>query len=449
MISQRGDYMILIGNGRVITRDSKNTYIDKGAVLVDGERIVEVGTDVVLREKYPDVEYIDAESMVIMPGLMNAHEHIYSAYARGLSIPGSPAMNFLEILEKTWWHIDRRLTLENTYYSAMATYLECIRNGVTFVSDHHAGFGAVEGSLFTIGRAAKELNVRTCLAYEISDRDGLEKRDASIRENMDWIAYTKKQKNPMQSGLVGMHASFTLSDETLEKCQEANVHQAGYHIHVAEGAYDTQHCQNNYQMTVVERLQKHNILGRQTVTGHCIHINERDMELLQATDTMVVHNPESNMGNAVGAPDVIGMYDKGILIGLGTDGYTNDMLESLKVANILQKHRRQLPDRGFLEASNLLFNNNAKITSRLIGEKVGMLEAGALADIILVNYQAITELNADNVNGHIMFGMQGAMTDSVMINGKMIMRHRKMLHVDEEEILRKSRESARELWSRI
>lgn len=441
--------MILIGNGRVITRDSQNTYIEKGAVLVEGERIREVGTDTLLKEKYPKAKYMDAEGMVVMPGLINTHEHIYSAYARGLAISGSPARNFLEILEKTWWHIDRRLTLENTYYSALATYLECIRNGVTFVSDHHAGFGAVEGSLFAIGRAAKELNMRTCLAYEISDREGEEKRDASIRENMEWIAYTKKQNDPMQSGLVGMHASFTLSEETLEKCQDANGYHAGYHIHVAEGAYDAWHCQKYYHMSVTERLQKHNILGRQTIAGHCIHIKEKDKDILKETDTMVVHNPESNMGNAVGAPDVIGMYDKGILVGLGTDGYTNDMLESVKVANILQKHRRKLPDRGFAEACGLLFRNNAKIVSRLIGEKIGVLETGALADLIFMDYHAMTELNAHNINGHIVFGMQGAMTDSVMINGKMVMRHKKMLLVEEEEILQKSRESANELWRRI
>lgn len=447
--------MYFIGNGKVITRDKENTYLENGAVVVEGERIVDVGEENKLKEIYPDAEYLDAQGMVIMPGYINAHEHIYSAYARGLAIPGEPARNFLEILEKTWWHIDRRLTLQNTYYSAMSTYLECIRNGVTFVSDHHAGFGAVKGSLFEIGKAARELQIRTCLAYEISDRDGMEKRDASIEENMEWIAYTEqlhdadRQASRMLNGLVGMHASFTLSDETFEKCRAANTKQAGFHIHVAEGAYDEEHCQQTYHMSVVERLQQHGILGKNTVTGHCIHISESDMELLKETDTMVVHNPESNMGNAVGAPDVIGMYDKGILIGLGTDGYTNDMLESLKTANILQKHRRGLPDRGFAEAADLLFSNNARIAERILGDEVGVLKKGALADIIIVDYKPLTPMNCNNINGHVMFGMQGAMTDTTMINGKLLMRNRKLLYVDEEEILRKSRESAKELWSRI
>lgn len=447
--------VIIIGNGNLITRDSKNTYIENGAVAVEGERILSVGKDSELRKHYPDATYIDAEGMVIMPGLINAHQHIYSTYARGLSIPGEPAQNFLEILDKTWWHIDRRLTLENTYYSAMTNFIECIKNGVTFISDHHAGFGAIEGSLFELGRAAKELSVRACLCYEISDRDGIEKRDASIRENMEWLSYVKKlqEENPDKSnmlhGLVGMHASFTLSEETLEKCVMENTLQAGYHIHVAEGFYDEMHCREKYHTSVIERLQKHGILGKNTVAGHCIYVSENDMDIIKETDTMVVHNPESNMGNAVGAPDIISMYDKGILVGLGTDGYTNDMLESLKVANLLQKHRRRLPDRGFTEACDLLFQNNAKIAERLLQQKIGVLEPGALADIILVDYKPITPMNCNNLNGHIMFGMQGCMTDTTMINGKLVMRHKKLTDIDEEEIFAKSRESAAELWSRM
>ena len=442
--------MTKIGNGRLITRDKEHPYYEKGAVVVEGERIVAVGNDCDIRSEYPDAEYIDTEGRVIMPGFINAHEHIYSAYARGLNIPGEPAKNFLEILDKIWWHIDRRLTLENTYYSALVVYLESIRNGVTFVSDHHASYGSVLGSLFQIGKAAKELNIRTCLAYEISDREGEELRDESIKENIDWLKYVeeenKSDSSRMLNGMVGMHASFTLSDETLAKCREANTRNAGYHIHVAEGVYDEQHCEEHYGISVIERLYQQGILGKDTVLGHCIHINEKDMDIIKDTGSMVVYNPESNMANAVGAPNVIGMLDKNILVGLGTDGYTNDMMESLKVANLLQKHRRGLPDRGFVEASNLLFENNAKIANNIIKDIVGVLSPGALADIIIVDYSPFTDMNESNIDGHIMFGIQGYMTDSVMINGKMIMQKGKMLYVDEEEIKRKSRESARKLW---
>lgn len=444
--------MIVIGNGKLITRNDENQYIENGAVAVDGERIIKVGNDAEVKKEYPKAEYIDAQGMIIMPGLINAHQHIYSAYARGLIMPGEPAMNFLEILDKTWWHIDNRLTLDNTYYSALVTYIECIKNGVTCVVDHHAGFGSVEGSLFKIGQAADELGIRTCLAYEISDRNGKDKCDASIKENMEWIEHTKKlysddnTRSRMLSGLVGMHAAFTLSDETLAKCREANTSNAGYHIHISEGEYDEQYTKEKYNMSVVERLYKHGILGNNTLAGHCIHISDSDMDIIKDTGTKVVHNPESNMSNAVGAPQIIKMYDKGIMLGLGTDGYTNDMLESLKVANILQKHNRKLPDRGMSESCEMLFKNNATIAGSIFNDSIGVLCEGALADIIIVDYKPYTRLDKNNINGHVMFGMQGAMTDTTMINGKLLMRHRKLLNIDEEEILNKSIESANELW---
>ena len=167
------DRGILIVNGILITRDNDNPYIENGAVYTEGNRIIAVGTDEELRKKYHDAQYVDARGMLIMPGFINMHEHIYSAFARGINIPGDQPEEFLGILEHTWWNIDRHLLLENTYYSAVMTYIECIKNGVTFVNDHHASYGEIKGSLFEIAKAAERLGVRTCLAYEISDRDGL------------------------------------------------------------------------------------------------------------------------------------------------------------------------------------------------------------------------------------------------------------------------------------
>ncbi len=441
--------MILIGNGRLITRDAEHSYYRNGAVLVEGNQIREVGDFQDLKENYPSAEFIDAKGMVIMPGLINAHHHIYSAFARGLALSGEPPKDFIEILEGMWWHIDRHLTPEQVYYSAMVTYLECIQNGVTCVFDHHASYGGVAGSLFKIGEAAQELQIRTCLAYEISDRDGREKRTDALKESMDFLRYAKKKDPTMLNALIGLHASFTLSDETLALCRQQNTDHAGYHIHVAEGQYDARHCMETYGKTIIERLRDQEILGRDSIAGHCIHISESDMEILRATKTTVVHNPQSNMGNGVGSPDVIGMLDKGILVGLGTDGYTNDMLESLKTANILQKHRRGMPDRGFSEACRLLFENNAAIASHCFGQETGVLRKGAAADIILVDYEPYSPMNQQNIDGHIMFGMTGRMTDTTIINGTVLMRGRKFLQVDEAEIKKKSREAAQKLWNSL
>ncbi|MEG0115979.1 MAG: putative aminohydrolase SsnA, partial [Hydrogenoanaerobacterium sp.] len=294
--------MLLIGNGRLVTRDETNPFLENGAVLTDGDSITEIGTTAELLAKYPKAEFIDAHGGVIMPGLINAHNHIYSAFARGLTINGNNPKNFMDILEGLWWTLDRNLTLDDTEYSARATYIDSIKNGVTTVFDHHASYGSTEGSLQRISEVAKEYGVRTCLCYEVSDRDGEEKTKAAVLENEAFINAAAKDKSDMQYGMMGMHAAFTLSDKTLRLCREHTPKDVGFHIHVAEGIDDVYDSLAKYGKRIVNRLYDNDILGRRTIAGHCIHITPAEMDILKQTDTMVVHNPESNMGNAVGCP---------------------------------------------------------------------------------------------------------------------------------------------------
>ena len=316
--------MLVIGNGKLVTRDENKPFFEHGAVAADGTKIVAAGPHDEVRAKYPDAEYIDAKGRVIMPAFINTHEHIYSAFARGLSIKGYNPKGFLDILDGQWWTIDRHLTLEQVRYSAYDTMISCIRNGVTTVFDHHASFGAIEGSVFTIAEAAKDTGVRSCLCYEISDRDGMDKARASVKENADFIKYALEDDSDMLAGMMGMHAQFTISDETMELAAASKPEGAGYHIHVAEGIEDLHDCLKKYGKRIVDRLMDCKILGEKTLLGHCIYINPHEMELIHDTNTMVVHNPESNMGNACGCPPTMELVHRGILTGLGTDGYTHD-----------------------------------------------------------------------------------------------------------------------------
>ena len=225
--------MLVLGNGRVITRDDACPLIENGAVAVDGTSICRVGGSEEVRKAYPEAEFIDARGGLIMPAFINVHEHIYSSFARGLSIKGYDPKGFLDILDGMWWTIDRNLTLRDTYLSAMATYIDCIKNGVTTVFDHHASFGSIRGSLFEIERAAKEAGVRSCLCYEISDRDGMDKAREAVMENAEFIRHALKDDTGMTAGMMGMHAQFTISDETFALAAENKPDGVGYHIHVA------------------------------------------------------------------------------------------------------------------------------------------------------------------------------------------------------------------------
>lgn len=441
---------MIIGNGRVITRDEENPYIENGAVVIRDNTIIAVGDYSVLKEKYKEEEFIDAKGKVIMPGLINTHMHIYSAFARGMAGKGPAPKNFTDILENLWWRLDKGLTLEDTKYSAYTTYLDCIKNGVTTVFDHHASPYSVEGSLFTIGDVAKELGVRTCLCYETSDRDGEEILKAGIKENINFIKKYNNVNEDMLKGMFGMHAAFTLSDKSLDMCREVMEGlDAGYHIHTSEGIDDLYDSLRNHGKRVVERLMDFDILSDKTIAVHCVHVNSREMEILKQTNTNVVHNPESNMGNAVGCSPVLEFIKRGINVGLGTDGYTSDMMESIKVGNIIHKHNLCDPNVGFNEVSSMAFDNNRKISTKYFNKEVGALKEGAYGDVIIVDYNPLTPLNDNNINGHIIFGMSGRCVTDTIINGKVVMRNRLINTVDEEKIFSKSRELAQKLWERI
>ena len=445
--------MLIVGNGRVVTRDAHMPYLEHGALAIDADTIAAVGDEARLKAANPSAEYVDAHGGIIMPGLINCHTHIYSGLARGLTIQGCNPHNFLENLEQQWWKIDRNLTLDATRASAYATILDSLRDGVTTIFDHHASYCEIPGSLFAIKDVAAELGIRACLCYETSERDGAEKRDEAIAENVEfarWAHGQREQGDTMIAAMFGGHAPFTLSDETLDMMAEANNGLTGFHIHVCEGMNDVWDSRaNRGGIPPVERLLQHGLLGPDTMLGHCIHVTPAEMEIVRETGTHVVNNPESNMGNAVGCAPVLEFFRRGIDVCLGTDAYTHDMLESLKAFLCIQRHNAGAPNVGWEEAMAMLFCNNAAMASRYFGRTVGVLAPGAAADVIVMDYPAFTPLGAGNVDGHILFGMMGKNCRTTIVNGKVLYRDRAFVAFDEQRINAWTLEQARGLWGAL
>ena len=442
--------MLLIGEGTVFTRDSNCPMITRGGVLLEGSTIFAVGDYKALAEKYPEAERINAHGGLIMPGLINTHHHIYSALARGISLKDYDPHSFTDILAGLWWRIDSHLNLLDTKASAEATYMSCVENGVTTIFDHHASYGQTEGSLEVISEQARRFGVRSCLCYEISDRKGQDEMEKAVAENMRFLNAAQKDPDHL-AGMIGLHASFTLSDASMQYIISRNKSGAGYHVHVAEGVDDVTDCLDAYGIRPVERWNRLGILGNKTIAAHCIHINEKEMDLLKETDTIVVHNPESNMGNAVGAPDVLTLYKKGILLGLGTDGYTSDMLESYKAANCLVKHTNRSCRVGWTEIPAMLFNNNRRIAERFFPKPVGILKEGAYGDVIIVDYDPITPLDVSNLNGHVLFGMSGLNVITTISDGAVRMLDRELVGIglNKSTLVSGIREQAADLWRRL
>jgi len=441
---------LLVGNGRLITHDDGQPFLEDGCVAICDGLISAVGPTAELQATHPGAKFIDARGRVIMPGLINTHTHLYSAFARGMALKDGAPGSFSQILERLWWRLDKTLTLDDVYWSAMVGMIASIRNGVTTIFDHHASPRAVPTSLFRIARAARQTGLRSCLCYEVSDRDGAEVTHQGIEENREFLQYCKDLSDNRLRGLFGMHASFTLSDETLDQCGRVAAELgAGFHVHTAEAASDAENCRREHGMSIVHRWNHFGILNAKSSLAHCVHVDDHDIEELRATRANVIHNPQSNMGNAVGCAPVLEMMRRGVRVGLGTDGYTADMFESMKAASLLLKHHAGDPRVAWAEPPRMLFEENARIATECFGRPVGKLVPGAHADIILVNYDPPTPMNAENLNSHIHFGFTGGAVETVLIGGQLVMESRQLLDIDEQEVMAKSRAAAAEMWKRF
>ena len=439
---------MLIGNGTVITLGENNRIIPRGAVLIKGNTIADIGTTSRLTRRGGYKTYVDARGMLIMPGMINCHMHLYSTFARGLSPKPPPPRTFVQILERMWWPLDLALNEEDILYSALIPLIACIKNGTTMVIDHHESQGFQMGSLKLLAKALKKTGVRGSLCLGISDRYG--KGEEGVEENVEFIEKVENKKDDMVTALFGLHAAFTVKNGTLQKAvEEADRLGVGFHTHCAEDKADETQSMARYKMRVVNRLYEFGVLGPKSIAVHCVHIDKREMELLRKTGTAVVHNPQSNMNNAVGVAPVLEMMKRGITVGLGTDGMTTRMFDEVRVANILHKLANKDPRVAFAESCEMLLGNNAAIVNRYLSKPVGVLEKGALADIIVVDYVPPTPLNTDTFLGHFLFGICEAHVDSTIINGKILMKNGKLTMLNEQEIAKKSRKLAKAFWSRF
>lgn len=437
---------ILIKNGTIVTFGEHNKILKGYALLIQGGLIKKIAPQEEFTDKYSKV--IDAHGKLVMPGFINAHMHYYSTFSRGLT-KAVPATNFVDILNNLWWRLDKKLTLEDNYYSAVIPMIDAVKKGVTTLIDHHASPFAITGSLKAIEKASREIGLRSCLCYEVSDRDGEEKANEGLQENYEFAKYASSLKDNMIKAMFGLHASFTLSDKSMEQAAKlGNDANVGFHIHVAESQSDQLDCETNHKMRVIERLHKFGMLGNKTITAHCVHINENEMDLIKESDTAIVQNPQSNANNSVGIGDMVKIASKGILLGLGTDAMTVNMFEELRMG-VWMQHLKHDSSKGFIEPVNALIVNNAKIANRYF-TGLGELKEGNAADVILMDYFPPTPMDESNFAGHLVFGISQSRVDTTICAGKVLMENKKLkLKVDEEEISAKSEEACKKFWDRF
>ncbi|GAB1470047.1 putative aminohydrolase SsnA [Chloroflexota bacterium] len=441
---------MLIINANIITWEAPNRVLANSAILIEGGKIKEIGTTKSLTAKHPKAKTTDANGQYVMPGGICAHTHFYSAFARGLATPGPAPKDFPDILKKLWWPLDRSLDPESVRYSALACLVDAVKHGTTTLFDHHASPNTIDGSLDIIAEAVDKSGLRAVLCYEVTDRDGMEKANAGIQENERFIKRLASNPHPRLGAAFGLHASLTLSGATLQACAASAPEGTGFHIHTAEHESDEYDSLQKSGMRVIDRLQKHGILGPKTITAHGVDFDAREMEILSETETWLTHQTRSNMNNGVGTAQIESMMRMGVKVCLGNDGFTNSMWDDWKAAYLLHKSEHRDPRRmgGYDVQQMAIYNNTALAQAYFPNEPIGQIIPDAAADLIFVDYQPFTPLTDGNLPWHIIFGFQQSMVTSTMVAGKFLMRDRKLLTLDEAEIAARAREIAPRIWKK-
>jgi cytosine/adenosine deaminase-related metal-dependent hydrolase len=385
--------------------------------------IVERGTDLVAG----DEQVIDVGGDVVLPGMVNAHMHLYSALAVGMPVP--EISEFQQALDQVWWPLDRALNLEEVRCSAQVGLLGALRAGCTTVIDHHSSPNAIEGSLDTIAEEAGDIGVRTVLAYELSDRNGRGGLEAGIRENQ---AAVERYTGGFCRAILGLHAGFTLSDESLTRAASV----AGpVHIHVGEGEGDVAHALAQGDAGPISRLARHGLLRPDSL----LHCSDEEIEKAIQADAWLIHNPDSNRNNRVGYARPGRFGTRG---GLGTDGIGSDLFAASKAAFFAaREHHHDVDLMGMMV-------NNHRMASRLLGVQLGQLRPGYAADFVRLKGALSTPLNSENLFGHLFFGFSSAHVEDVWVAGIARLRDRKVLGVDARWIQGRARRCSQSLWGK-
>lgn len=432
----------LLTNVQIIDPFGEIEFIENGWILINDETIAEIGEGD--PAQIHDAEIIDLHGKTALPGMINAHTHLYSALAIGMPPPKNTPQNFVQKLQEIWWKLDLTLDEESTKASFEVGLMDCLQNGVTTVFDHNSSPNFANGSLELLTNIANQLGQNISVAFETTDRNGEEFFKSGLNENLS--AFEKFQSNNYVYPLIGLHASFTLSDDSLQFIyNELNkFNKWGVHVHVAEDLADEKDAQSKGYRSVIDRLNNFNLVNEHSFIIHGIHSSDSDIELLKNSGATLVHNPTSNANNRVGM--LPNSHISTMKSGLGTDGMRGNMLVEAQQGTLIRSSHLKggKPSIDYLE---LLFKNNPQIASKCFGKPIGHLSPGNQADIAIFDYKPQTVVTKDNLAGHVLFGL--TQPSDVITRGKYRVKNRKFMTVPENEIKQNARLQSAELWNKI
>ena len=433
---------IIIKNGCVVTMNDANDVLFDGAVVLEGDRITDVGptADVLARQSADGARVIDASGKAVLPGLVDLHYH--TALGKGWS----DHLPLWEYLETCWYPIIRALDYEAAYWAALASYSESIKCGVTTVNDMYRKLDA-------LADAADEIGIRAVLSNDVAlDEHNLD----TLQDNKDAYDAAHGSGDGRVEVYVGIEWLPLASPELLRDARTlADELGTGIHIHLNESLTEVENSKQRFGRRPTEVAYDAGILGRNCIAAHCVWLSDAEIALMRETGTQISHNPSSNakLGNGIARlPEILGA---GINVGIGHDAAecnnSRDLFEVMKFASLM--HRASRVDASLQQAPDVV-RMATRNGADALGHETGRLAAGRKADVILVNLksQMFTPLmpgNADHLFSHLVFAANGSCVDTTIIDGKIVMEDRRLTTVDEQKVLREANDAFRRVLDRM
>lgn len=436
MERQKVDTLII--HGQVVTMDHQDTIFDDGALAVLGDRIVALGKTEEITKKYISENVIDAKDLLVMPGLINAHTHSADSLFRGLveDLPLEPW------LERLWKPEAKFSTAENVFWGAKIAYLEMIRSGITTALDM---FWFPEALI----EAATQIGFRLVtgpIFLETISTDGI---PAERRIELAVSFLERYRGHDLITLCLQPHGVYTVPPRRLEQildlAQRTNVL---IHTHASETEAEVRNSLNEFGATPVRHLDRLGLLTPRTVLAHCVHLKEDEFDLLSSRGTSVAHCPISNLKLASGIAPVCSMLQSGVNVAFGTDGPVsgNDLNPwiTMRVGAILQKNHQKDP--RVMPAKEVVSMFTRKAARALcLDEQIGSLEPGKKADILLIHLNQPHSLPAFDPYTLLVYSIGRDDVDTVLINGKVVMRQRRFVYDGVDEVLERIRRLNREI----
>lgn len=430
----------------IITMDKQRRILPNHDILIDDSRIVAISQEI----KTKADQIIDGQGRIVLPGFVCGHTHLYGVMLRGAPLGIKPPEDFIQILDRIWWKADSAFVHEDAYASALIACYEFVRSGTTCFADTYSGPGSIEGVLDDIAKGVTEVGIRGILSFEATERNSPKEGEQGLKENIRFIKRLKQNPNELLYGMYSLHASFTLSDEIMQKTRkQADSLPAPITIHTSEGLVDVYHNLERYDKRTVERLFNLGILGSDVVLAHCVHVNNDELELMRGSGAKVAHNPMSNMNNAVGVTPVKDMYKLGIPVCLGNDGFIFDALENIRTAYLIHKvhhlDSRVTTPQQVLEMATI---NGAEAYG--LADQLGSIEPGKQADLVMLHPNPrATPILPEGVAGYIVYGCTAHDVENVLVGGKLVVENHKVTTIDAKRIEETLDQVVPKLWAKL